>query len=408
MKKPLFFALFLSLTIACFSQPISQWRGVNRDGIYNETHLLTSWPENGPTQLWLNEILGNGYGSPVIANNKLFVNGETDSISQVFAFDLKGQLLWKAANGKEFMGSGYSANFPGSRSTPTVVGDLVYACSGMGRVACFEANTGKERWGIDMMQKFSGIMNAFGVSESMLIDGDKLFCYPGGSQQNVVALNRFTGETIWTSKALGDTISYCSPMLIKLPSRNILVNFTTRYIFGLDAGTGELLWSQKQEKVQYKQQCNTALYNNGYIYYITGDGNGAVKLQLSTDGSSIKEVWRNEAIKNYIYGFVKLGDYLYSGDKAQKLKCISAATGLVTDSLRIAKGAVIAADNMLYLYSDDGMMNLIKPNTGKMELVSKFKIDKGSKEHFAHPVIDKGVLYVRHGKALMAYDIKNK
>ena len=41
-----------------------------------------------------------------------------------------------------------------------------------------------------------------------------------------------------------------------------------------------------------------------------------------------------------------------------------------------------------------------------MEVISKFKIDKGTKEHFSNPVIGNGVLYIRHGNALMAYEIK--
>lgn len=411
MKKFAFSAFLLSFLCFSFtvsSQTISQWRGIHRDGIYNETQLSTSWPESGPARMWFVETIGDGYGSPVIANDKLFVNGEIDSISHVFAFDLKGQLLWKTANGKEFTGNGFSNKFAGSRSTPTVVGDLVYACSGTGRVACYDANTGKERWGVNVMEKFNGKMNVFGFSESMLIDGDKLFCFPGGAQHNAVALNRLTGETIWTSKAMSDTVSYCSPMLIKLSSRSVLVNLTTNYILGLDANTGELLWSQKQENVQYKQQCNTPVFADGYIYYVAGDGNGAVKLELSADGRSMKEVWRNVNVKNNFNGFIKLGDYLYSADRTQKIKCISTASGSVTDSLRATKGALIADDGMLYLYSDNGEFDLIKLTGTKMDIVSKFKIDKGTKEHFAHPVIDKGVLYVRHGKALMAYDIKGK
>jgi len=61
---------------------------------------------------------------------------------------------------------------------------------------------------------------------------------------------------------------------------------------------------------------------------------------------------------------------------------------------------------MLYCYSDNGDVNLIKLEGTKMEVVSKFKVDKGTKEHFAHPVINNGVLYIRHGKILMAYNIK--
>ena len=388
------------------AQSVSQWRGLNRNGIYEEKQLQKSWPTTGPAMLWLFEGLGNGYGSPTITQDKVFVNGEIDSISHLFAFSLKGELLWKSPYGKEFMGSGYSSNFPGCRSTPTVVNDLVYVFSGLGTVACFEAETGKQKWIVDMTMDYKGVSNTFGYSESLIIDGNTLFCTPGGPEANVVALDRFTGKPIWVSKASGDNVSYCSPMIITLPTRKVLVTFSINYIMGLDAKTGELLWSQKQENVKYKQQCNTPVFSDGFIYYVAGDGNGTVKLELSPDGKSIKEVWRNNQTKNMFNGFVKINDYLFIPDITQKLKCVDIKTGQVVDSLRVNKGGFIFADHMLYCYSDNGDVNLIQLTGTKMEIISKFKCDKGTKEHFAHPVIQNGVLYIRHGKALLTYDIK--
>jgi hypothetical protein len=51
-------------------------------------------------------------------------------------------------------------------------------------------------------------------------------------------------------------------------------------------------------------------------------------------------------------------------------------------------------------------VNLISGVGSKLEVAGKFKITKGEKEHFAHPVIANGVLYVRHGNVLMAYQVK--
>jgi outer membrane protein assembly factor BamB len=399
------FILLLSINSG-FSQIKAQWRGDNRDGIYNEQQLLKSWPDSGPAMLWYIEDIGDGYGSPAVTNDKLFVNGWIDSISHVFAFDLKGKLLWKTANGKEFTGSGFSNKFAGSRSTPTVVGDLVYACSGNGRIVCLNANTGKEIWATDLIEKFNGIMPYFGYSESILVDGNKLYVFPGGTEKNAVALNRLTGETIWTSKAISDTVAYCSPILIKLPARNILMNVTTFSIIGLDADNGELLWPQQLETIKKKQTFNTPLFSDGYIYYLAEKG--FVKLEPSANGKSIKEMWRTTNVNNGFNGFVKLNNHLFSTDRSQKLKCIDMNTGIVTDSLKITKGILIAANDMLYCYSDNGEVNLIKLTGTKMEIVSKFKVKMGTKEHFAHPVIKNGVLYIRHGKALMAFDIKEK
>jgi outer membrane protein assembly factor BamB len=186
---------------------------------------------------------------------------------------------------------------------------------------------------------------------------------------------------------------------------------------GIDSKTGEMLWFHEQDNVPLTERklgngdthSNTVWYEDGTIYYIAGDGNCAVKLELSKDGKQIKQIWRNKDIDNYMGGFIKLGNYIYSPrDSKKNLNCIDANNGKIVDSLKCGTGSVIYADNLLYLYSQKGEVCLINPNPKKMELISSFKVTKGAKEHFCHPVIDKGSLYIRHGNALMVYNIKGK
>jgi outer membrane protein assembly factor BamB len=405
----LVYILICNATQQSFAQKVYQWRGENRQGNYNETKLLQKWPEKGPELLWFIEEVGAGYAAPVVTDNKILINGEADSTSYLFAFDLKGKLIWKAPNGKEFYGEGYANNFPGSRSTPTVVSDLVYTISGTGRLACYELATGKEKWAVDMVKEFGGIENYFGYSESPLIDGDNVYCMPGGPINNVISLNRFTGKTIWTSKVMGDTTSFCSPMIFKLTSRNVLVSLSRHYIFGIDTKNGQLLWSQKLENFKYEgEHCNTPLFADGFLYYTTADddGNGTVKLEVLPDGKSIKEIWRNKSGENGFGGFVKPDNYLFLTTKQKKLLCLDTKTGNIIDSLSSTKGSLIYANKLLYCYNENGDLKLIKFDNNKFTEISKFKIEKGTKEHFSHPVIANGIIYIRHGKALMAYNIK--
>jgi len=412
MKKFKFLFSFICIILVIQntqSQTISQWRGVNRDGIYPDKNLLKTWPQSGPNLLWQTETIGNGYGSPVIAGDKLFVNGEVDSISHVFAFDLKGSLIWKAPNGKEYFGKGYSASFPGARSTPTVYDNCVYVCSGLGRIACLDFTSGKEKWAVDMINDLGGKLNMFGYSESLLVDDKNVYCYPGGSESNVVALDRTTGKVVWSSKAKGDAVSFCSPIIIKFPQLDVFVTLAHDYLLGLDARNGELLWSYKQDSTKLEgAHCNTPIYSDGYIYNVSGDdkGNGAYKLKLDASGRNISEVWRNGKVLNALGGMIKMDDKLYSTSKDNKLKCLDLKTGTVIDSISGIKGSIIYADDHLYAYSDNGNINLIDFRGPKMQVISKFKIEKGTKEHFSHPVIANGVLYIRHGKAMMAYSIK--
>jgi hypothetical protein len=130
---------------------------------------------------------------------------------------------------------------------------------------------------------------------------------------------------------------------------------------------------------------------------------------LAPDGGSIREIWRNKDLDSYMGGFVKLGGYLYGCKTAKPgFVCISAETGETVGELKTASGAVLAADGMIYYYNFKGEMMLINPDPQKLEVVSQFKITKGAKEHFAHPVINDGKLYVRHGNFLQAFRIADR
>lgn len=391
---------------------IYEWRGKDRSGIYQESHLLKIWPAEGPKEIWSIENIGNGFGSPVFADQNFYITGEIDSMAILYCFNLKGEKQWQTTLGREWMKS-----VPGSRSAPTIVDNLIYVGSGMGNLYCIDRAKGKIVWSKDLVNDFNGVLPLHGHSEAALINGEKVFWTPGGKENNVVALNRFTGKLIWANKGFGERSAYNSPKLIELPDRKIIVIFSAYHLMGFDIMTGKLLWSHEQTNFPLDKRTpgngdthsNTIQYDNGSIYYAAGDGNGGVELSLSNDGSKITEVWRNPGFDSFMGGIVKIGNYLYGcGTVKPDLRVVNATTGVLTDSLRIGTGAIISADNMLYYYTQKGDMMLLSYNEGKIEKVSSYRITKGDLQHFSHPVINKGILYQRHGNVLMAFDIRGK
>lgn len=393
-------ACCLYLSLAGITQEVLQWRGADRTGYYHETGLMQSWPEAGPPLLWEAEGIGNGYGSPAITASAIYITGELDTISYLFALSRSGKILWKSPIGREWV-----QNYPGSRNTPTVVDDLLYVTAGMGAVACMETATGKKRWSLDMVTDFHAPMTRFGFSESLVVSGNTVFFSPGSADSNVVAVDRFTGKIKWICKGLGQMTSYCSPALIRLPEREILVTFSKSALLGIDTKDGTLLWSHKQDG-EGDVHINTPLFENGYIYYITGDGNGSVKLKLSPDGREISEVWRNPTCDNTMGCYIKVNDYIYTASYGRRYwLTLDANTGNITDSVKFDKGVTIFADGLLYCYNEKGQLGLFKPSGPKMETVSSFRITRGTKAHYAHPVICGRVMYVRHGRSLLAYEV---
>jgi outer membrane protein assembly factor BamB len=389
----------------------SDWRGINRSGQYNETNLLKSWPQNGPELLWETSLLGSGFGSPIIASKRLFIEGTEDSSAILFSYDLNGKLLYKTVVGQEWV-----SHFPGARSTPAVADNMVYVMTGKGDLSCLQMKSGKVLWQKSMVNDFGGFSPMFGYAESPLIDGDKIYCTPGGPEFNVVALNRFTGALIWSCKGKGEYSAYNSPAIFTVGGRKIIADFSSHHLLGIDAETGELLWTHEQTNVPVEKRTlgagdthsNTVLVEDNILYYFEGDGNCAVALQLSNDGKEIRQLWNNKSISNYMGGIVKQDSNIFSnGFPRQKLFRVSSSSGNITDSLSIGRGTIILADNMLYYYNDQGEVHLVGYKTGKLTDVSSFKITKGSREHFSHPVIDNGVMYIRHGEYLGAYKISN-
>jgi len=402
--------IFLAISLQGFVQTFAQWRGPLRDGKYEETNLLKSWPSGGPALMWKTEEIGNGYAAPTLTSDRLYVAGEIDSVGYLFAFDHQGKLVWKSSYGKEWV-----VSYQGARGAPTVEGNLVYVCSGLGNLTCFESKKGMKVWSVDMKKEMHGRFTLFGHAESSLVDGDKVFLVPGGADTSVVALNRYTGKIAWVCKGHNEVPGYNSPYLIRLKSRHIVVTFTAYSMLGIDAATGELLWTHDQDNIPVAVRkpgngdthSNTVYYEGGFIYYIAGDGNCAVKLRLSDDGKQITQVWRNKFIDNYMGGFVKVGNNIYTClSEKRQLKCLDATTGEASDSLKCGAGSIIWADSMLYYYNQRGEVTLVNPGPKNMKIAGTFKITAGTKEHFSHPVIGHGVLYIRHGKALMAYDIR--
>lgn len=411
MLKYLFVILFFSTVSVSAQNNIikSDWRGPNRDGIYPETGLLKQWPEKGPDLLWSFEGLGYGHSSAAVADGKVFVTGvkdTTEAVGTLFVFNDQGNLLWEKDYGKDF-----TANFHGTRSTPVIVDDLIYLESGVGKIHCLNTENGNEIWSVDFISDFGAdSVIQFGFSESVLMDGDNLICVPGGKENNVVALNRLTGQLVWSSKGNGEIATYNSPILIERNGQRLVIAQTEASVMGIDADNGEMYWRVEQTQ-QNKIHANTPLYADGKLLIISSGReatSGMVMLQLSDNGREVSELWRNKKFVNLMGGAVKLDTVFYSATYMKSdWQSISWNTGeMLVQNKELGGGAILYSDGMFYCYSErDGEIALAKADSEKFEIISRFKVPLGTNEHWAHPVISGGKLYVRHGNALMVYQI---
>lgn len=403
MKQRLFtITLCIFCSLLSEAQIINNWRGPLRDGVYPESGLLKSWPQNGPEMLWAFENLGSGFTSPAFANGKIYINGSEDSIGYVYELNASGALLSKIEYGPE-----YTVSYPGSRTSSLIDGNLLYKTSGLGVLYCIDLTTRKVKWSKEYFKEYDGKNPRFGFTEGLLIKDNMIFCQPGGAKYNMVALNKLTGQEIWSSPAKGDLSAYCSPILFTHNNREMLVNLMAENIIALDPKTGTLLWSHPY-KNNRSIHPNAPIYQNGMLYCFSGYGKGGIMLRINEAGNGVTEVWADTKLDNQMGGAVVVNGRIYgSGQNNPKWTVLDWNTGQVLgEATDPGKGNVIFADGMLYIYSEKGELALAEPTATGIKVVSKTTVTKGTEQHWAHPVIRNGVLYVRHGSALMAYKIK--
>ena len=397
--------LFLMATTA-FSEDWPQFRGPRRDGKSSQTGLLKKWPSGGPRLLWSDTNLGKGYSQPVVADSRVYVTGMVENTGYVFAFDLQGNLKWRKPYAQE-----WTKSYPGSRCTPTVHEGYIYVVSSLGELVCMDAKTGQKNWHLNVLEKFKGGSGQFGFIESLLIDDQRVICTAGAQDAIIVALDQKTGATVWKTAGLKeDKAAYCSPRLIEHGQRRLIVTMTSHHVIGVDADSGTLLWKHPC-KNPYGQNPNTPVYKDGMLFCTSGDKIGSFMLKLSADGTAVDLAWEEPTLDCHHGHVTQINGHLYGSahQNGEGWVCLELSSGKVMyETKTVAKGSACYAEGLLYCYGVDGSVSLVKPSPQALEVVSSFQLTSGSGQHFAQPVISHGRLYIRHGEALMVYDISSK
>lgn len=397
-------ALFVCLlgVSVCFGADWPQFRGPDRSGKATEGILMKSWPEGGPKLLWSQEGLGKGFASVSVTNGMVYTTGVEDKTCYIYAFDVKGKPVWKKS-----LGDGWTGSYPGSRTIPTIDGDRLYAMSGQGRIGCYNAATGKNIWSVDTVNEFGAKNIRWGIAESVLIDGKKVICTPGGSDATVVALDKMSGKTIWTSKGLSEKSAYCSPILVEEGSNRFVITMVEKSIVCLDIETGKLIW-QIPHETKYDISAVSPIYHNGMLYVTNAYGRGGVMYQLSNNATKWEKKWEDKTLECHHGGVILVDGNVY-GSNSRGWVCLDLATGKVNYTEKVVgKGSAIYVDGLFYLYGENGELALVKATASAFETISSFQITLGDDKHWAHPAISNGVLYMRHGNTLMAFDIMAK
>ncbi len=405
----------------------AQWRGPRRDGVSDEKRLMRSWPEGGPKAMWTATGLGSGYSCPIIAAGSIFITGDVGNELYIFALDPEGRLKWKAKNGRSWKGS-----YPGARACVAYSDGRIYHQNAHGRVACLDADDGREVWAVETMERFEGRTTTWAIAENLLVDGSRLIVSPGGKKAMMAALDKATGQTVWASDPLifdrttdaenkplpepvreADSASYSSPILLELNGRRQIVMCSTHHVIGVDADTGKMLW-QGYMPTQFKVIAMTPVLYKDCIFMTAPDrSEGGKLLRIRDHGNAVavEEVWSTKLDTCHggvVYANGVLFGSVYRGYKGWA--CVDPTDGRIIQRIDdLPMGSAIWADGQFYCLGQDGSMSLVEADATHARIVSQFTFARERRNDvWAHPVILDGKLYLRHQDRLVCYDVRAK
>ncbi len=412
--KILFTIIFTSFLFSTVIGQEAGFRGPKRDGIYNETGLLKTWPSSGPGLLWEVTGIGRGQSSAAVTDDAIYITGRKGDKDVLTCLDQNGRKKWEV----EYGNSSAATNFPESRSTPSYSNNRIFVVGGQGELVCV-GKDGKIIWSVNYFKKYNASEPLNGISESPLVVDNKVIGTPGGGVASMVAFNVETGKVEWEAPPINELTNYVNPLLIQNGSNKIIVTWTAHHLIAVNAANGKLLWkinceALNTEQLERRNRVNTPLYRDGFILAANGYDQVAIKIKINPDGTDPVIVWKNTDLDPHVGGMVLIGNYIFSSNHETNSKgkwiCVDWTTGKtmwITDWYN--KGAIISADGMLYIIEEkSGHVGLVKPSGEKFDLVSSFQITKGEGVYFAHPSINKGRLFLRHGDYLAVYSIKAK
>jgi outer membrane protein assembly factor BamB len=223
----------------------------------------------------------------------------------------------------------------------------------------------------------------------------------------MVALDKMTGKTIWTSTELSDQAGYASPVAADVQGVRTIMTLTAEAGVGVRASDGKLMWRYRPV-ANSTANITTPVFSDNKVFYTSAYGTGGALLGLRAEGGVVKaqEIYFTREMENHHGGVVLVNGYLY-GYNNSILTCLEFATGKrMWRDRSVGKGSVAYADGHLYILSEDNVVGLVEASPAGYREKGRFEIRDQRWPSWANPVVSGGRLYIRNQGTLASYDVR--
>lgn len=378
-----------------------QFQGPNRDGISTENGLLSTWPADGPPEVW-RVPLGDGYSSVAVVGGLLYTQEADDQHEYLTCLRAEdGARVWRLRLSSAFRND----QGDGPHATPTVDGGMVFALSGTGVLLAADAIEGVERWRHDLVAEYEGKGPYFGYSGSPLVvsdpEGDKVIVEVGGDSGTFAAFRRTDGSLLWRGGTGG--AGYAAPVIAELAGVRQLLFFHAAGLTSVDPESGRRYWHDPWKTLYGTNVATPVLLPNDRVFVSASYDIGGSLLQVTAaDGEpSATTLWRSRDIKTHFHSAIYHEGHLYGFDDGT-LKCLEANGGETRWAERgrgrdsgpaLGKGSVLLADGKLLLFGERGTLVLAEATPVAYRELGRRQVFEG--KSWALPALANGFLYLR-------------
>lgn len=353
---------------------------------------------------------------------------------RVLAFDaLSGKELWRRDTPVDFDPHAVGARHGnGPKSTPAFAFGKVYSLGIAGRLQCLDAASGKRLWQVHFPDKFGthqplpggrAFVNGtesvivpvgdgegapvplFGYTASVLVAGKRVVVPVGGDKGGtIMAFDAKTGHEVW--RALGDEVSYSSPVRATLAGIEQVVVMTGPEVVGLELATGRKLWSHPFQ-IQYNESIGTPAVADPYVV-VTGDGHPLTALNITRrgDGCSLQVAWKNRDLSSYLSSMLVHDGYVYGMNDGGEFGCVRLSDGKtvwIDGRFGFYCTPLLAGSDLLCLNEKGKLLLLSATPKSYRPLVTAALTNRAT---WTSPAVAGKWIYIRAQERLLAFEMK--
>ncbi len=424
MNRLLLLVITGSIHMTAYSQDWPDWRGQNRDAVWETTGISEKFDSKHIELKWSTPI-GPGYSGPTVARGKVYVTDRPARPIQserVLCFDEQtGEQIWSHLYDCVYENVGYPA---GPRASVVIRDGKAYSLGTMGHLFCFDAGTGQVLWQKELNAEYEIDMPIWGIASTPLVVDEKIIVHVSGSHNAcVVAFHKDNGKEIWRSLD-EDRAGYSAPIIIEKHGVKVVVNWTEHSLSGLDLETGEIHWRFPWTTGSGMSIATPLLYNDHI--FVSAFYSGSLLIKLGDDYTSAEIVWQRsgkserltDALHCVMNTPVIMDNYIYGVDSYGELRCLEFSTGdRVWEDLtavkkdRWANIHFVRHKDKIWMFNEQGELLITELSPEGFTEISRAKLIEPTRKQlprgvtWSHPAFANKHVFIRNDERLVCADL---